>query len=325
MGTRSALDPPASCQKRTSAKLHGHRSLQKSTGSARHTPIAFISYSWDSKAHKTWVRLLAERLVRNGVDVILDQWHLEPGASLTHFMERSIERAEFVLVICTPNYARRSNSRTGGVGYEQQIISGQMALGLKNKHFIPILRRGTLNPGRNNAMPTHLSGIYALDMRREGSDEDFENLVRVVYAEPRYRPPPLGQGPMFRTRREKRQKPRLTVTRLADAELDGYDLASGVVQAEKSPETFHIPSAAKRAGVKTGQLVKLIFMLCDADEPGELFGERMWVKITGRKGSYISGKLMNQPLTQDENGWPLTWGDKVFFLPEHIIDIEPAS
>jgi len=292
---------------------------------ARNTPVAFISYSWDSEAHKTWVRSLAERLVKNGVDVVIDQWHLEPGDSITQFMEGSIERAEFVLVICTPNYARRSNSRTGGVGYEQQIISGQMALGLKHKRFIPILRRGTLNPGRGNAMPTHLSGIYALDMRRAHADEDFEDLARILFAEPRYRPPPLGHGPMFRTKGEKRQKQKRVAARLANAELDGYELMSGAVQSEKHPKTFRIPSAAKRAGVKTGQLVKLIFNLCDPDKPGEVYGERMWVEIAGKKEPYISGKLMNEPLTQDESGWPLKWGDKVLFLPEHIIDIEPAS
>jgi len=294
-------------------------------GSIDRTPVVFISYSWDSEAHKTWVRLLAERLAKNGIEVILDQWHLEPGESVTRFMERGLKRAEFALVICTPNYARRSNERKGGVGYEQQIISGQMVSGLKSKRFIPVLRRGTLNSSRDNAIPTHLSGIYALDMRGEDNDQDFEDLVRAVFAEPRYRPPPLGQGPMFRTKRKKMQKPKRRVTRLANAELDGYELESGVVSAEQHPKTFHIPSAARREGVKTGQFVKLMFNLCDPGEPSGFCGERMWVKISGRKGSYIFGKLMNQPLTQDENGWPLTWGDKIIFLPEHIITIELFS
>ena len=39
----------------------------------------FISYSWDSDAHKEWVRQLGERLVTNGVEVILDQWKLLPS------------------------------------------------------------------------------------------------------------------------------------------------------------------------------------------------------------------------------------------------------
>jgi len=35
-------------------------------------PSAIISYSWDSEEHKTWVREIATRLRRNGVDIKLD-------------------------------------------------------------------------------------------------------------------------------------------------------------------------------------------------------------------------------------------------------------
>ncbi len=53
-------------------------------------PTAFISYSWDSDAHKTWVRQLAEKLRSRGVRVILDQWELSAGTDRTHFMESNI-------------------------------------------------------------------------------------------------------------------------------------------------------------------------------------------------------------------------------------------
>ena len=42
-------------------------------------PKVFISYSWTSEAYKERVLKLAERLMDNGVDVILDQWDLSPG------------------------------------------------------------------------------------------------------------------------------------------------------------------------------------------------------------------------------------------------------
>jgi len=69
-------------------------------------PTVFISYSWDNDAHRAWVKELAERLVLNGVHVKLDQWDLVPGDSLTQFMEHEISASDFVLVICTPNYAQ---------------------------------------------------------------------------------------------------------------------------------------------------------------------------------------------------------------------------
>jgi len=71
-------------------------------------PTAFISYSWDSEDHKSWVRELAEQLRTNGVDVRLDQWHIAPGQSLTQFMEVEVQRCEFVLVVCSKDYARKS-------------------------------------------------------------------------------------------------------------------------------------------------------------------------------------------------------------------------
>ena len=42
-------------------------------------PKVFISYSHDSELHKSWVENLAGRLVKNGVDVVFDQWDLRLG------------------------------------------------------------------------------------------------------------------------------------------------------------------------------------------------------------------------------------------------------
>ncbi len=293
---------------------------------AKAAPVAFISYSWDSAPHKTWVRNFASKLVALGVNVILDQWHLEPGESVTKFMETSIESAEFILVICTPRYAVKSNARQGGVGYEQQIVSSHIAQGLKTKRFVPVLRRGSLKPGVDCAVPTHLSGLNAVDFRRaDRFSEEMESLVRAIFAQPRYRPPELGQalkavisGP------KRKRRPKSTAVRLPDGELDGYSLRSGVASAELYPKTFSIPSEVRRARLAKGDLVKLIFVYPDdvAEEFDGMSGERMWVKITGNRGHYLIGKLLNQPLGQDGRGWPLTYGDRVLFLPEHVIDIE---
>jgi hypothetical protein len=93
-------------------------------------PRLFISYSWDDEAHKEWVRELAFRLQTNGVQTRLDQWFVRPGDSFTEFMEQEVSSADVVLVVCTPNYARKSNERQGGVGYEGQIISSRIFSGL---------------------------------------------------------------------------------------------------------------------------------------------------------------------------------------------------
>jgi hypothetical protein len=122
-------------------------------------PTAFISYSWDDDEHKAWVWALAERLRKDGVDVILDRWALVPGDQLPAFMEQAIRDNDFVVIICTPRYQARSNSRTGGVGYEGDIMTGEVLSRRDTRKFIPVLRTGTWV----NAAPSWLSGKYFID------------------------------------------------------------------------------------------------------------------------------------------------------------------
>jgi hypothetical protein len=306
---------------------------------AAKNPTAFISYSWDDESHKSWVLGLASRLVENGVTVKLDQWDVPFGDSLTAFMESSVQNCDFTLVICTPNYAARSLQRKGGVGYEQQIISGQIAAGVARSKFIPLIRSGSFSAGdADAALPPHFLGIHALDMRGDVSDETFEDLLRAIYKAPRLSPPALGRKPEFTAQSTR------TNVRLATIEIDGFYLNSGVVSSELYPDTFIIPSEEERQAVKPTDLVKLSFELqqlideeLDAPTEPEVAGERMWVEVTGHNGPYFTGRLRNQPSSyvfvnpDDENdvyvekNAPLTFDSEVVFLPEHIIDIQTAE
>ena len=53
-------------------------------------PKLFISYSWTDKNHEEWVLELAKDLCNNGVDVILDKWHLKEGQDAAVFMEKMV-------------------------------------------------------------------------------------------------------------------------------------------------------------------------------------------------------------------------------------------
>ncbi|MEA2756764.1 MAG: hypothetical protein QOJ54_3053, partial [Aliidongia sp.] len=65
-------------------------------------PKLFISYSWTSEDHKQWVLDLATGLRENGVDVILDRWHLLNGQDTHVFMEQMVNdpEIEHVALIC---------------------------------------------------------------------------------------------------------------------------------------------------------------------------------------------------------------------------------
>jgi hypothetical protein len=119
-------------------------------------PKAFISYSWDDASHKTWVREFATRLRNDGIETILDQWHSAPGEQLPAFMEQAVRDNDFVLIVCTPKYRAKFDNRTAGVGYEGDIIQGEVFVKSNHRKFIPILRRGTWE----EVAPSALLGSY---------------------------------------------------------------------------------------------------------------------------------------------------------------------
>ena len=118
------------------------------------TPKVFLSYSWDDIAHEEWVKELAARLRKDGIDVTLDQWETVYGDQLPSFMEAAIRESQFVLIICTPRYKMRSEAGEGGVAYEGDIMTAELMSLRNHSKFIPVLRSGTWQ----DASPSWLGG-----------------------------------------------------------------------------------------------------------------------------------------------------------------------
>lgn len=289
-------------------------------------PKIFISYSWESDEHKDWIRLLAERLTQNGVNVRLDQWHIILGQSLTQFMEAEVHSCEFVLIVCTKDYCRKSLAREGGVGYEQQIITGNIVAGKPREQFIPIVRDGEFTPGPECSIPGQFMGVCAVDMR-EGidSDKSIEILLRAIFKQPALTQPEIGLQPTFSSvvvAGNDKINEAIEVVRLPVLEIDGWHLKSGVASHHQWPETFEIPDELERRGLIEGDIVKLQFEITIPNEEvlGDISGERMWVILRKRSGPYYIGELNNVPACSDEQD-KLHLGDCVVFLPEHVISI----
>ena len=146
----------------------------------------FISYSYDSKAHETWVMKLAEDLTNRGIYVILDKWDLIPGRHMPNFMERGIGESDKVICILTPIYKEKAQNLKNGVGYEYSVISAEIFEGIPREKFIPILRSGDFK----DANP--FKGAFILDMREDYEyQEKLKDLIRYIYEIPRR--PPLGR------------------------------------------------------------------------------------------------------------------------------------
>ena len=71
-------------------------------------PRDFISYSLDSDDHADRVLDLADVLRDDGIDVILDRYvHPAPAEGWPRWMDRNLDEAQFVLMICTKTFRRR--------------------------------------------------------------------------------------------------------------------------------------------------------------------------------------------------------------------------
>ena len=141
------------------------------------TPNVFITYAWEDENHKQWVRSLADKLLDNGINAIVDQYDLSLGDRLPFFMEQSISNADYVLIICTPAYKEKSDRRIGGVGYEGHIISSELYAKHNERKFIPILRKGSIS----ESMPVYLGGKLAIDLSgKSNQDDNMEDLITTL-------------------------------------------------------------------------------------------------------------------------------------------------
>jgi len=162
------------------------------------TKKVFISYSWSSSAHQEWVIDLAQRLVNDGIDVILDKWDLKLGHDKFAFMEKMVhaDDVDRVLVILDKMYAEKANDRTGGVGTETLIISSKVYESTLQTKFIPVVAR--MDDEGNAPLPTYMSGRIYIDLSvLERYEEEYEKLLRDIYQRPSTAKPKLGVPPKY--------------------------------------------------------------------------------------------------------------------------------
>lgn len=152
------------------------------------TTRVFVSYSWDDERHKTWVARLAAALRRDGVETRLDRWHSELGDPLPAFMEREIRDNDYVVIVCTPEYRRKSDAGTGGVGFEGAIMTGEIAERGNHRKYIPVLARGAWS----DAAPSWLRGKRYADLSTaERYAAGYAELLRTLQGR-KSEAPPIG-------------------------------------------------------------------------------------------------------------------------------------
>lgn len=156
------------------------------------SPKVFISYSHDSLEHKGNVRLLSDRLRREGIDSSIDQYEQSPPEGWPRWMERQIEVADFVLVVCTETYSRRfrgleERGRGFGGSWEGAMLTQHLyEAQAENTRFVPVL----LSSEDEAHVPTVLRGAtrYRID-----TEEQYLRLYRYLTDQPEIPRPELGQ------------------------------------------------------------------------------------------------------------------------------------
>ncbi|WP_161596265.1 TIR domain-containing protein [Rhodanobacter glycinis] len=163
-------------------------------------PRVFISYSWSSPGHQARIRQWAEQMVSDGVDVVLDVWDLREGDDKYAFMEKMVTDVSVthVLVFSDSEYATKADARKAGVGTESQIISREVYSKVQQSKFIPIVCE--FDESGEPVLPAFLKSRIWIDFSSpEAANDNWEQLIRVLYGKPAHEKPSLGNAPSYVT------------------------------------------------------------------------------------------------------------------------------
>jgi TIR domain len=154
--------------------------------------VVFISYSHDSDEHREKALGLAARLRQDGVDAQLDHYvNGTPEQGWPRWMLDRLDKADFVLVVCTETYYRRFRGhevpgRGRGADWEGALIT-QEIYDSKSRtvKFVPVL----LEAGQEPFIPEPLRGQTFYELT---SEETYQELYHFLLGQAAVEPIPLG-------------------------------------------------------------------------------------------------------------------------------------
>ena len=160
-------------------------------------PRVFVSYAHDpdNPAHADRVLALADALRADDIDAVLDQYDPNPAEGWPQWMERNLDAADFVLLVCTPAYLRRVERREPagvglGVQWEGNLIYNRLYNNLgQGDRYIPVLLDGAdavSIPTPVQGFTFYRLGTFAL------SDAAYEALYRHLTGQQATPAPALG-------------------------------------------------------------------------------------------------------------------------------------
>ncbi|WP_409464182.1 SEFIR domain-containing protein [Amycolatopsis sp. GA6-003] len=159
----------------------------------------FVSYAHDDEAHRAAVRKLAELLVRNGIDAVLDQWAENERKDWGAWANHHITTSDFVLVVASPAYRRVGDGTAQTTGNRGAQTETALIRDLVHGHRETWVRKilPIVLPGRSiDEIPRFLQPFSADRYEIPALDRSgIEGLLRIITGQPSWVPPALGQVP----------------------------------------------------------------------------------------------------------------------------------
>jgi len=160
-------------------------------------PRAFVVYSHESDEHRDRVWDLVHRLRESGgVEAWFDGYEEAPAQGWPRWSVEQIDKADFVLVVCSPALRRRfeGNEELGvglGTRWEAKAITDRLyEAGGRNEKFLPVLLDGE----PESSIPNSLRGYHFF---RDPEKDD--GLLRVIHRSPRRKPVAVAGRPALPT------------------------------------------------------------------------------------------------------------------------------
>ena len=163
------------------------------------TVRVFISYAYDSAAHREAVRHLYELLRACGIDA---RWDLEATAGRQDWpvwMAGQVDDADFVVVVASPAYRRRAEGGAEpddgrGVQFEAALLRERLYADRVRwqRRILPVVLPGQSAEGIPTFLQPYSASRYEV---REFTVDGADELIRVLTDQPAYPAPPLGAVP----------------------------------------------------------------------------------------------------------------------------------
>jgi pimeloyl-ACP methyl ester carboxylesterase len=255
-------------------------------------PRILISYSHDNEQHRNRVLQLADQLRNDGLDVCIDQNHPNPPEGWPLWMERQIEQSDFVLLVFTERYFRRSRGEedagTGrGVAWESVLIANELYdIPHVNAKFIPVVFK---EDDRRWILP-RLRGYtnYCLTALTLEKASDYQSLYRYLTNQPDTPTSELGDIKSLPAR------PRTAI-------FSTIDQGPKMVDSTQSPPSSRTKDLAQNAQghpQKTEHVIALIHGIRDPAHWANVINEleSPGVRIVQLRYGYVSALLFLCPL-----------------------------